>query len=188
MDVNVVGIDLSTKAIDLVKLSEDSNRAEWVRCELAGATAWERAMSVREALTNGMYRREWPMELNGRDAFWWDDVYLVAIERPVNDQKRVLRLIQGAVIASLPAKLRQPHCCWEIHPSTWKAGLGLKGKPTNDDLAGFEPDMMTCTTPELVRAWLTDGEEAQNARDAYCLALYARDTNARAVEKALGAA
>jgi hypothetical protein len=166
---SVVGIDLSTRAIDLVKLEEDSNRAEWVRCELHGETAWERALSVRDALIN----------LTWRD--WFDDLYLVAIERPVNDQKRVLRLIQGAILASLPAQLRQPHCCWEVHPSTWKAELGLKGKPAWSDI-------LTIAGPvahvELLRGIAWD----QNARDAYCLAMFARDTNARAVEKALGAA
>lgn len=173
----VVGCDLSTRAIDLVKLSENDNRAEWVRCELHGDTAWERALDVNEAIWRA----------TGESKFrWFEDVYLVAIERPVNDQKRVLRLIQGAVIASLPAKLRQPHSCWDVHPSTWKAGLGLKGKPNTWDLRdlALTPEM-TGTTPDFMRSWLTNDKDAQNARDAYCLAMYARDTNARAVAAAL---
>jgi hypothetical protein len=176
----VVGIDLSTKAIDLVALEEDSNRAEWVRCELHGETAWERALNVWPAMRDSFSPGHWG---------WWDDVYLVAIEKPVNDQKRVLRLIQGAILASLPAQLRQPHCCWEVHPSTWKAELGLKGKPTWDDLqsqgmSGAEMRRFS----EVSQTPLVDEAMAQNARDAYCLAMFARDTNARAVEKTLGAA
>lgn len=34
--MSVVGIDLSTRAL------------EWVRCELEGGTAWERTLQVRE--------------------------------------------------------------------------------------------------------------------------------------------
>lgn len=170
--MNVVGIDLSTRAIDLVKLAENDNSAEWVRCDLAGPTAWERALAARDAISgsdgSGPRDPKW-----GTLGGWWDDVYLVAIETPVNDQKRVLRLIQGAVIASLPTRLRQPHSCWDVHPSTWKAGLGLKGKPTEEDIF-----RMTGRVEPI-------GAD-QNARDAYCLAMYARDLNARAVAAALG--
>lgn len=167
---HVVGIDLSTRAIDFVKLAENSNEATWVRCELQGATAWERTLDIRAPVHGGR-------------ADWWDDVYLVAIETPVNDQKRVLSRVQGAVLASLPAKLRQPHCCWDVHPSTWKAALGLKGKPTVVDfrtLAGAHMDAVFHQHIEVKSAtW-------QNAMDAYCLALFARDTNAKAVSAALG--
>lgn len=179
---HVVGIDLSTRAIDLVKLAENDNTAEWVRCELAGKTAWERALDVPRALRAP----------DGRPghAYWWDDVYLVAIETPVNDQRRVLRLIQGAAIASLPAKLRQPHSCWDVHPSTWKAGLGLKGKPAWEDvrrISGGRVDILgtSYASVQIGVVGYTD-EIEQNARDAYCLAMYTRDLNARAVAAALG--
>jgi hypothetical protein len=71
-----------------------------------------------------------------------------------------------------------------VHPSTWKAELGLKGKPTLADQLRIAPD-------GLIRGEAgkqSDANAWQNARDAYCLALFARDTNARAVEKTLGAA
>lgn len=192
--MNVVGVDLSTRAIDLVKLAEDSNRAEWVRCELPdtptvqsdrpGQDAWERALAIRDALPESFATYD---GLEG----WWSDVYLVAIEYPVMDQKRRLRLIQGAILASLPPKLRQPHCCWEVHPSTWKAALGLKGKPTQEDVTRIE---LATLTPDPDRTHhfsfasllkTIPEPEGQNARDAYCLALFARDSNAAAVSVAL---
>src|SRR5262245_1131470 len=53
----VVGVDLSTRAIDLVKLEEDSNEATWTRCELAGKDAWERTLNVRVALAETLAAR-----------------------------------------------------------------------------------------------------------------------------------
>jgi hypothetical protein len=169
----VVGIDLSTKCVDLVKLDETTNAAKWVRCELTGKTPWDRALDVRISMAH--LNPSAPLD-------FWQDVYLIAIERPVNDQKRVLRLIQGAVAASLPARLRQPHCCWEVHPSTWKAGLGLKSKPTVDEVRAmvdsFDIGLPPKGTPASGKAFTA---AFQNALDAYCLALYARTENAKGV-------
>lgn len=174
----VVGIDLSSKAIDLVKLDETSNAAEWVRCELAGKTAWERTLNIRGALPTR--QEDWSTGL--WEPNWWDDVYLVAIEKPVNDQRRVLRLVQGAIVASLPARLRQPRTCWEVHPSTWKSALGLKGKPTLVEVramaGGFDIGLPPKGTPASGQAF---NAAFQNALDAYCLALYARTEKAKGV-------
>jgi hypothetical protein len=101
----VCGFDLSSKAVDIVCLDAESNRAEWLRVEL--------------------------------------------------------------VAASLPARLRTPERCWVVRPDEYRTGLGLKGKPGYKDvglLSGGE-------------FWNDD----QNARDAYALAMWARDTNAKAV-------
>ena len=168
---SVVGIDLSTKALDLVKLDETTNRAEWVRCELHGKTAWERTLSVR-----------WGIVIDPASPFggnWWSDVYLVAIEQPMGRGKvgstSVLNRVVGAVATSLPAHLRDPAQCWLIPPHEWKAGLRLKSKPTFDDIDRFAGTIDRQT-----------GEIANdaNARDAYCLAMYARDLNAKGLAAA----
>lgn len=172
--MNVVGIDLSTRAIDLVKLAENSNEATWVRCELTGATAWERTLQVRDQLAWGKV---------GLAAGFWDDVYLVAIEAPYGrgqpGTNALLNRVVGAVMASLPAALRHPERCWLVKPDEWKTGLGLKAKPTHGDLQDLAPDI----------DWFLHQHKPiardENARDAYCMAKWARDTNARAVEKAL---
>jgi hypothetical protein len=44
--VNTLGIDLSSRAIDLVLLDENEQRAQWQRVELEGATAFDRARDV----------------------------------------------------------------------------------------------------------------------------------------------
>lgn len=171
----VVGIDLSSKALDLVKLDEDSNRAEWVRCELHGKDAWERTLHVRENLYLGPPRTG---DMFLRERFW-DDVYLVAIEAPYGSgqpgTQAILNRVVGAVAASLPAHLRAPERCWIVRPDEWKAHHGLKGKPTTLDLVRL---VGTSKPFNVVAA------DEQNARDAYCLAMYCRDTNAAAIRQA----
>ncbi len=185
----VVGIDLSTKAIDLVKLDEDSNRAEWVRCELDGADAWARTLGIRGALPD--VRIGWPRGHGG----WWEDVYLVAIEAPYGrgqpGTSAILNRVVGAVAASLPAHLRAPERCWIVRPDEWKNGLGLKGKPTWGDIDALIGETFAWTNhvgllSELVTRTYSQGI-VQNARDAYCLAMFARDQNAAAIAKAVGA-
>jgi hypothetical protein len=157
----VVGIDLSTRALDLVKLDESSNRAEWVRCELEGKTAWERTLQVRDSVIGGSVLR-WCQ--------WWDDVYLVAVEAPYGHGSDLLNRVVGAIAASLPARLRAPERCWIVRPDEWKRGLGLKAKPSFTDLVVMTaPDV-----PDFFDAHTFQNYD-QNARDAYCLAMFARD-------------
>lgn len=167
---SVVGIDLSTFEIDLVKLDETTHSATWTRCTLeGGATAWDRLFHLREALP--------PQS-------WWNDVYLVAIEAPHGrgepGTQAKLNQVVGAIVACLPAALRDPHRCWLVGPHEWKAGLGLKGKPSWDDLARVARLYELAPQPPAS----DDPAAWQNARDAYCLALWARDTNAKGVAAA----
>lgn len=165
---SVVGVDLSTRALDLVKLDESSNRAEWVRCELEGKNAWERTLKVRRAIVSGVPSRGHGKGMRYRvESSWWDDVYLVAIEAPYGHGSDLLNRVVGAVAASLPARLRVPERCWIVRPDEWKRGLGFSGKPGYKDV-GLLSD---------AEFWNDD----QNARDAYCLALWARDENAKGV-------
>lgn len=175
-----VGIDLSTKALDLVKLAEEGSRAEWVRCELAGKDAWERTLGLRES----MARRDVDAPMFG--SHFWDDVLLVAIEAPYGPSQRAistLNRIVGAVAASLPAHLRSPDRCWVVRPDEWKAGLGLKGKPTWLDLDAIAPENELWNVSCEGRL----DDEWQNARDAYCIALFARNELERGIPAAPGA-
>ena len=174
----VVGVDLSTKALDLVKLDESSNRAEWVRCELDGRNAWGRTLGVR-----------WNMRdraLSAVGAFW-DDVYLVALEAPYGHGSDLLNRVVGAVAASLPAALRSPERCWIVRPDEWKHGLGLKEKPSWGDLfmlLGYYPDIHGTSYARLQKQFTYVDEIEQHARDAYCLALWAREENRKGVAAA----
>lgn len=160
----VAGIDLSSRAIDIVLLEESTNRAKWHRFELAGGLAWDRTLDVRRAM---------PV------ASFWDDVYLAAIETPFPDQKGVLRRVQGAVMARIPERV----LVWEANASQWKRELGLKGKPSSVNMDEVAPD------GDIHRLWnreerLVSGLDWQNARDAYCIALWARESNRTGLERA----
>lgn len=176
--VTVVGVDLSTRALDLVKLDDDTNRAEWVRCELVGADAWERTLRVR-----------WVMYDFPGGGYWWEGVHLVAIEAPYGrgqaGTNALLNRVVGAVAASLPAHLRDPARCWVVRPDEWKAGLGLKGKPTGFDLVQLTQGDLAIITPQTEPLPDMLSAEWQNARDAYCLALFARGELERGVQEAV---
>lgn len=148
----VVGIDLSSRFIDLVSLDENADYASWLRVELEGDTAWDRIRSIADWMPSSS---------------WWDNIYLVAIERPFSQSRNdVVRLAEGAVVASIPSRVET----WEVAPQTWKAALGIrKGKP----------DWSHFPTSFARENWASD------ALDALGVALWARNTNAALVARAL---
>lgn len=162
---HVLGIDVSSHAIDMVKLDETSNRAEWTRHELKGKTAFDRLRQVPAAM---------PL------ASFYDDVYLTAIETPKTrfmPSAAALFPVYGAVIAHLPARM----LVWDVHPKTWRHALGLPGNATKEQVAAAV-NAILIDTPGMggfgYIAW------EQDAKDAYGVALYARDTNRRGIEAA----
>lgn len=156
--MNTLGIDLSSRAIDLVLLDENQQRAQWQRVELDGATAFDRARDI----PNKMPQPGW-YDAHG--------VYLIAVEEPMGFQSRVLYRVQGAILATLPDVP-----VWEVRPAAWKNALGIKQteKPTWADFPG-----MTSWDGFDAFGW------PQDALDALGIALYARDVNARGIAKRL---
>jgi len=122
-----VGIDLSSRRLDLVKL-DDLNLATHLPVELERdrrATSWERTLRLPELMP---------------PSSWWEDVYLVCVEAPYGagtGTVAVLNRVVGALAARLPLIL------WSNH-----------------------------TPPKT-----------QDARDALCLAYYARELNEQAVRR-----
>ena len=164
--MNVLGIDLSSKCLDLVLLDENENRASWHRITLEGATAFDRARDVADKMPQpGWY------EANG--------VYLVAIERPFSASRNdVVRLVEGCVLAEVPRGIE----CWECAPQTWKSHIGFKGKG-KPDASAFPADLLLdgwAIPPDGFPSW------PQDALDALGCALWARDTNADLIADALG--
>lgn len=154
----VLGIDLSSHAIDLVLLDEETDQATWDHIPVRGATFFERLRQVPARMP------KWG---------WYEDhgIYLIAIETPKTrfmPSAAALFPIYGAVIACLPRRLE----VWDVHPKTWRHGLGLSGSATKAQIA--ERAVALGARPE----W------AQDAFDAYSIAYYARNANQRGLEAA----
>lgn len=164
---HVLGIDLSSFAVDLVQLDETTNTAEWTRVALDGKTASERLRDLRTKWPTGSY---------------FDDIYLAAIEIPYGRGQSgtlaKLNRVFGAVVTALPAGLP----LWEVGPHEWKKELGMREKPAAADLSRIAPDW------RIEHAWKPSlkkwDETQQNGRDAFCLALYARQVNQRGLDAA----
>ncbi len=142
--MSVIGIDLSTKYIDYVKINEDDpqDNPEWRRYTLEGTDAWERSLSVRDHSPPPTHD-------------WWDDVTAIGIEEPYGRfVVGKLYRVQGLVIGRLP-RVRLDR--WM--PGEWRKTVGLKGNATKDDVAAYVHSLPFDTT-----AW------EQDACDAYCVA------------------
>jgi hypothetical protein len=163
----VAGIDVSTRAVDIIKLPLDGDNARWDRYELEGPTALERATCLPEILPRGTY---------------WDDVALVALERPYGPGRDILfhlHLVVGAVIAALPARLRPP---WLMHPTEWRKACGMPGNAHKDAVRAWATVKRTRHTIEKSELWSRAYYEEprmwpQDACDAYCIAYAARALN-----------
>lgn len=153
-----VGIDLSTHAVDLVKLDEETDRAEWVRVPLVGKDAVERARSYR-AQTDGYTWRTFYSE-------FWDDVLVVAIEDPAGrgDMRKLAR-VQGVVLATIPARIP----VWLFAPSEWRRLCGIPGNASKNTIALW-------TAVRWEGAELLE-DAPQDACDAYAIAYACRALN-----------
>lgn len=156
----VLGIDLSTKHVDLVLLDEESPRASWQRISFDGASAFDRLRQVRERMP-------------GRA--WFDEhgVYLIAVEAPFGVSRGIypLERVFGAVVASLPAEL----LVYEVSPAEWRLAIGLPGNAKKAHCADQVRRMWPQPRPDLL---------LQDACDAYAVALCARELNAGVLARA----
>jgi hypothetical protein len=115
--MRVCGIDLSTHAIDLVLVDQDTDTLEWHRCLLQGQDPWERTRSVRQAMP-------------APTGELWDDVIAIAVEDPRGYAAGRLFRIQGALLACLPnATLIHPYV-----PARWRVLAGLKGHALKSEI------------------------------------------------------
>lgn len=148
----IVGIDLSTKAVDISAVDGQGFFCLWKRIETAGENAHERALPLPAAL---------PSER------WWDEVEHVSIEEPIGAAFKAvatLNVVIGVLIASLPERLRLPERCWRVPQQEWKSGLGLREKPSARALVA-----LGCAFDEGVFAGVT-----QDGLDAAALALWSQ--------------
>lgn len=140
----ILGVDLSTKAIDLVLLDED-DPAQATHHRIALATPWWNAATDMRNTLRGIDHSE--------------NVHLAGIERPYGPSRQViasLHTILGAVLASMPAHIT----CLEIRPADMRHELGLPGNCPKETMhfavnRHFE-EHGTCYTlwpPDAYDAW-----------------------------------
>lgn len=160
--MNVAGIDVSSRAVDIVAVPLDPDiiaAPAWEHHEFVGANAIERATIAPDVIPRGTF---------------WDNVAEVAIERPYGpggDTLFALHLMVGAVAAALPARLRPPLF---LHPSQWRKAAGISGRASKEDVARYA----VSHSGLLTDAW------TQDACDAYCIAIAARNLNLERLERA----
>lgn len=158
---HVLGIDVSSHAIDMVLLDEDSNQAQWTRHELKGKTAFDRLRDIPLRMP------KWG---------WYEDhgIYLIAIEAPYGRAQAgtlaKLSRVFGAVVACLPRALDP---VWEVPPHDWRRELGVPGNAPKTVCAA------RCIELGAYPEWAD-----QNAFDAFAVARYAREVNRRGIEAA----
>lgn len=155
----VLGIDVSSFAIDMVLLDENTNQTVWDHIPLEGATAFDRLRDVPRRMPR------WS---------WYDDIYLAAIEAPMGrgegGTQAKLNHVFGAVVACLPRGLQT---VWQVAPHEWRKELGLPGNAVKQ----------VCAARAVELGAYPDWAD-QNAYDAWAVAWYARQVNARAIEAA----
>lgn len=163
--MSVVGIDLNSRTIDLVKL-HDSDQAEWISVPIADQRgAFFAARNAREHFPRGQ---------------WWDDVALVGIEDPYSafpNVAKALGLVTGAVAALLPTGLTVVQTSpqeWQrvfLGDSVDKLPQGGKGRKSFVRIRCHE------------HGFGINGE-TQDALDAFGIAFAVRELCAREVRKA----
>lgn len=158
---HVLGIDFSTKALDLVFLSENTDEPRWVRVALSGT--WKAARDASQF--------DWARELEEAG------VYLLAIEQPYGAGQTsiaALHRVQGAILASLPLNFDDDQI-WLMHPSEWKAAAGLKGNASTQKEPGRSQLLQWACSVGAGEDWPVD------AAAALAMAWTAREINAEAI-------
>ena len=154
----IAGIDLSSFAVDVVLLEDDTDAATWHRFELAGPTAFERARSLRAVFPTR--------------SFWEDHgVWLLGIEDPHSrfpHAAKALGMATGAVAALLPRDLT----VIQTAPKEWKR---IFTDASNSDKQ---------TVANVARYYHRFKADDFNATDAYGIAWAVRHLNQQALDAA----
>lgn len=147
--MTVLGIDVSSEAVDLVLLDADSNRATTLHIALGNGKKHPLLTRTRRV----MERFPGPG--------WLEDagVYLVAIEDPMSrfpHTAKALGLVTGAVLALIPRR----YTVVSMQPNEWKR------------LTVGQPGASKERIAEWARSELNHDEEVwpQDGYDAYCIA------------------
>ena len=96
---------------------------------------------------------------------FWDDILGVGIEEPAGRNTGYAFCVQGALLSQIPARM----LVTKFMPSEWRKAVNLPGNASKSDVLRFVVEN------GFESGWKTDERElAQDACDAYCIALATR--------------
>lgn len=159
--MNVLGVDVSTRSVHFCRLDFDSDAAT---THVYDASDCDGDALIRARTLADLLPR--------RRSSFWDEVGLVAIERPMGVGRRQvgdMMLVVGVVVACMPVDV----ALWLLGPTEWRKACGLPGNASKQVVG------------EMVRRQLGEAISwPQDSLDAYCVAWAARALNAKGVEAA----
>lgn len=160
----IAGIDLSTRAIHICSLPEDTNAAQLhvVRLDTERGDQITRVRRLRDRM---------PARTAWRDA----GITLIAIERPYSHIAATLApmmLVFGAILQLLPADVP----LLELSPPEWRKECGLpqRGDRVKPAAIEFARDLWSSPPPAI----------DDNVADCFCVAWAAREIDLRRVRNA----
>ena len=164
--MRIAGFDISSFAVDIVLLDENSDQAEWHRIALDGATPFDRARALR-------------LLFPGR-SFWEDaGVYLAGFEDPYSRQShtaKALGLVTGAAATLLPSQLPTV----QTAPAEWKRIFTGNPNASKHDVWDRCMELFPPQRDEAnAFAWAGNN----NASDAYGIAWAVRALNNEAIQR-----
>lgn len=157
--MNIVGVDFSTRYVDLVKLPlEGEGAPKWTRVELQWGTrkqpdAFRAVRTLRHQLGQAAL-------LGG----YWNDVAVCFIEDPMSNNMgnaKKLGRVAGAILACIPDRVVVDR----IDPAEWRKLVGLPGNATKLEVFRVCSERLPIGAITL---W------PQDAFDAYCIAIAGR--------------
>lgn len=165
--MTVLGIDCSSRAVDLVLLDDDTNQARWFRLEL------DPNLTIHDRVS------EIPSAFPGRSWFEEHGVWLVGLEDPMSRQAHTakqLGIVTGAILALIPsgyARIASPP--WE-----WKRVFIGNGNASKEEVGLHAREKLHAAGMDGrgFRHW------EQDAFDAYAIAWAVRQVNNDAAESA----
>ena len=156
--IRAAGIDFSTKAIDIVFIDWDMRDLPvWWHIPLEGKTAWERTLTISEAMPGPAHSH-------------WDNVRVVGIESPRGHGAGRLYKVQGAILARLPKRLI-PQDVVEYTPQQWRTLAGLPGNAAKTDIIKHvTADPHGAELVHYAARRHVTAKQLSDACDAYCIA------------------
>jgi len=159
----IVGIDLSSRAIHVVELPEDTNEAHLhvVRLDTERGNAIDRVRRIRDRMpTRGAYKA------NG--------CTLIAIEEPFARSPGIapMMAVYGALLQCLPADVP----LLELRADDWRRECGIPVRKPRDAGSDFHKRAAVAFARRL---WIDPPVFDDNGADAFCIAWAAREIDVR---------